>query len=1251
MCSSAPADQTLTIKHIAGSDPASFLVIRQRDSKTSPPVAVISPIGFPIEGRPNSDLLRELQWYLETFLDYPFPPETEHAERVLKALRDWGEQAFRALFEDRSAGRMFDDATKDYSKLQLRISSDDPRILAWPWEALRDPDLGFLAQACQIVRQLNSVRDPQELSESLPKDRVNILLVVARPYERDVRFRTLARPLVELIEREKLPASVELLRPPTFDHLLEHLRERPGFYHILHFDGHGAYSATAPIGGYTLQGAEGKLVFETETGEPDLIPAEKLSVLLKECAVPGVVLNACQSAMTATDSNDPFASVAMALLKSGMRDVVAMAYSLYVSGAQQFLPAFYKRLFEEGSMAVAVKAGRQQMWQHDKRVCARGEFSLQDWLLPVLYQQDPLNFAFAKKAGEAVVRQSKLPEELRREKNPYGFAGRDSAILELERAMRRPPAGILIQGLAGVGKTTLAKGFLKWLDQTGGLEHEPFWFSFQEIRRAEFIFNQMGKKLLGPNFSNLPMEERIVRLTADLCERSFLVVWDNFESAVGVAGAAVATNLPASDQLLLVQFLDQLRGGRTKVLISSRSPEEWLGPQQRFLLILRGLDREERWEYCNAILHDLGKTINRHDERLVELMDLLGGHPLAMRAILPSLEKMSPGQVLSELRSDLASLKNHGNIEQEKLHATLAFVEQALPEQQRPLLTLLALHARFVDADDLNEMAKKVGPLGSRDGIDSLMHILVSAGLSRKIRSVIYEMHPLLTTYLQSASTSATRPHTQDIYARAFVEVMARVASDLALSELHSEQLRLNIHGENLRCAFAEAERLGMSSHAMVLSVGLVFFAELNRNFVVAKQLFNSLLEYHRSHKNLKGEVGVYFGLGRIALAEHDFVTAEHWYRMALNGVEQIVRPQWEAYACFKLGVIAVERRDFVVAEQWYQKSLATSQKEHDQEVTAATYHGLGMLAEQKRDFRAAEESYRKSVAINEQLSDEDGTASIYHQLGILSQKQRDFPTAEKWYQKALFIKHKQGDENGIAIGYHMMGVVSEEQGDFSAAERWYHQSLAIKEKQGDQYSVAKTYQQLGRISQSQRDLASAEQWYRKSLVIKEKRGDRYGAALSYHSLGMIAEERGELAVADQWYRKSVAIKEDQGDEHGAASTYHQLGNIALKQSDFGTARQWYKKALTIDEKNNNKHGAASAYGQLGILAGLEKKFLEGGQWLIKCILAFVATLDQESASRNFRNFMVFYSTASMQDRERLKSLWQESGLGEFPQA
>src|SRR5262249_1597206 len=148
------------------------------------------------------------------------------------------------------------------------------------------------------------------------------------------------------------------------------------------------------------QAPEGSLVFEDDRGKPDPVKAATLSDLLHEHHIPAVVLNACQSAMVDGKADDPFASVAASLLKSGIRSVVAMAYKLYVSGAQEFLPAFYEELFRAGSMARATRAGRQQMLAQPKRLCGRPgkRFELQDWLVPVIYQSDPFDFTFATRA-------------------------------------------------------------------------------------------------------------------------------------------------------------------------------------------------------------------------------------------------------------------------------------------------------------------------------------------------------------------------------------------------------------------------------------------------------------------------------------------------------------------------------------------------------------------------------------------------------------------------------------------------------------------------------------------------------------------------------------------------------------------------------------------------------------------------------------------------------------------------------------
>ena len=966
--------------------------------------------------------MRELQWYLETFLDYPFPPETDHAERVLQSLKQWGEQAFDALFGSHAAGRMFDAATsEDYTRLHLQISSDDARVLAWPWEALRDPELGYLAQTCQIERRLNKLRDPQPLPASLPRNRVNILLVVARPYRRDVGYRSIARPLVELIKKQKLPAYVHLLRPPTFDQLRQHLRERPGYYHILHFDGHGAYSSGSPgdSPGYVLSAPEGKLVFETDDGEPDYITAEQLSTLLHECSVPGVVLNACQSAMLDERAEDPFASVAAALLRAGMRSVVAMAYSLYVSGAQQFLPAFYGRLFETGSVAEAVRAGRQRMRAHPDRVCARGRFPLHDWLLPVLYQQDPLDFSFAVDARQSFEPQpSKLPDELKREQSPYGFIGRDGPLLDLERAMRRPPAGILIQGLGGVGKTTLARGFLQWLDSTEGLGEGCFWFSFREIRSAEYVLNRLGEAICGPQFATEATEKKLNDLGQALRERRFLTVWDNFESASGIPGTVVTADLSESDRRLLALFLDKVRGGQSKVIITSRSPEDWLTPQRRFLLPLGGLEGEERWEFCEVIVKDLGLRVNREDESLVELMKLLGGHPLAMRAILPQLEKLSAAQAAAALRSNLSQLKLASE-EEQALYATLRFMEQSLPDKLKPLLVPMAMHEGFVDADYLEGMARQVEAKWTRTQIDMLVHALVAAGLLREIGQATYEMHPALTGYLRSIFLGATSVETRDSWARAFVEVTAALADWLAPLELHQQRIPFQMHGANFYYALGEAERLGMNDHFAALTQSLAVFAQNTRNYATAASLFERL-------------------------AKHD----EH-----LNDLEG------EAAAYHQLGVIADEQRDFAAAEAWYRKSLAIKEKQGNEHGAASTYHHLGIIAEEQRDFAAAEAWYRKSLAIREKQGDEHGAASTYHQLGMIAQEQRDFAAAEALYRKALLVWEKLDDEHHAASTYNQLGILTGLQGHITDSGQWLIKAIVGFRHARDPHNVRQAVQ------------------------------------------------------------------------------------------------------------------------------------------------------------------------------------------------
>ncbi len=1009
------APRVLQIQHQPDVGAHHFRVFRQSDGKFGDAVEVPSPLTWRVDDASAYCLMPELRWYLERFLDRPFPPDTERAERMQAALRRWGQEAFRLLFDSGKPAVWLGEARRQgEAHLNLHIVSDTATVLGWPWEALTDLSRVRLAESCQVERRLNAVPDPPELSDRLPDDRVNILLVIARPLEGDARFRSVARPLVELVHGLGLPAEVTVLRPPTLDQLRAHLHARPGHYHILHFDGHGAYgSAPASRNSHQLRGPQGQLLFEDADGKPFPVEAARLSALLGEYGVPAVVLNACQSAMLDESADDPFASVATALLRAGIRSVVAMSYSLYVSAAREFLPAFYRRLFESGGMAEAVRAGRQQLLAQPGRVCARGTFPLDDALVPVVYQQDPLNFAFARQAQTAATPASVLPEEARDERNPYGFVGRDGPILALERALHRSPPGVVIQGMGGQGKTALAKAFLRWLEQTGGLGAGVFWFSFEGCRNVEAFFNRLGERLFGPDFARADLEERLRALVEACRGRRLLLVWDNFESVRSVAGTSVAGLLSEEDAALLRRFLADLRGGATKVLITSRSTEDWLERSSRFVLPLGGLDGEERWELAATILRDLGRQPDRKDAHLVELMDLLRGHPLALRVVLSRLERQSARALVGALQSNFQALRLNLQDEAEaRLFATLKLATDQLPEAWRTLLVGLALHEGFVDGNFLELMAKLVDAACTRETVDAFLGALAVGGLLRDHGKTVFEMHPALGGFLRMTRTEEGAQ--REAWGRAFIDIMGSVANRVAPLPAHQQRGVVHWHQGNFQSARRAALEAGMHNDYAALTQALAVFAQHRRDFRTAGELSLALADHCQQRGDEAEAAWPYHQLGRVALEQRDFASARHWYRT----------------------------------------SLAIEEKQGNEHYAASTYHQLGMVAEEQLEFASAREWYLKSLAIREKQGNEYGAAITYHQLGVVVQEQRDFASARDWYLKSLAVREKQGNEHGAASTYDQLGLLVGLEGKFPEAAEWLLRAIHAFAKTNDPYNA-----------------------------------------------------------------------------------------------------------------------------------------------------------------------------------------------------
>ncbi len=414
---------------------------------------IVAPLG-PIEAE-------ELRWYLEKYAIWPSHYFQDRARRVEENLIKWGHLLYEAAMPvvhtanvmkawamvNNDSGRRF----SVYVNTVLEAGAPDADVkaakeaatlmLALPWELLHDGD-NYLFQGAKPVRVRRRLPNTKVLDVPVVATPIRILLVTSRPEDESCGYldhRASALPLVDAMESLPGFVKIHVLNPPTFPALrdeLDRARREKKPYHVIHFDGHGVFDREVGLGGLCFENADDTKKLEKRRHVT--VFTNDLGPLLHAHRIPLVFLEACQTAQAAKASE----SVASGLLKVGVASVVAMSHSVLVETARRFVEVFYEALADGKRVGDAMLAGQRALKDDTfrGRIFGAGKLRLEDWFVPVLYQEkeDPQLFKVtpAKQTLEdfqtgLAARLGNLPPS-----PETGFIGRSRELLALQRLLR-----------------------------------------------------------------------------------------------------------------------------------------------------------------------------------------------------------------------------------------------------------------------------------------------------------------------------------------------------------------------------------------------------------------------------------------------------------------------------------------------------------------------------------------------------------------------------------------------------------------------------------------------------------------------------------------------------------------------------------------------------------------------------------------------------------------------------------------------
>jgi hypothetical protein len=377
-------------------------------------------------------------------------------------------------------------------------------LLGLPWELLHDGD-SFLFQGAKPTRVRRRLPNTRDLDVAVAAPPIRILLVSARPEDESCSYldhRASALPLVDAMEDLAGVVRIHVLVPPTLPALREELdraRRARQPYRVVHFDGHGVYDRRVGLGGLCFEHPEDTARLERRRHLT--VFTNELGPLLRDHRIPLVFLDACQTAQAEQASE----SVASEMLKMGVASVVAMSHGVLVETARRFVAAFYQALAHGKRVGDAMLEGQRHLKDNTfrDRIFGAGELRLEDWFVPVLFQEqdDPQLFRETPAQQTRQDFQTALANrlgDLPRPPAATGFVGRSRELLALERLLRRERYAVL-RGQGGEGKTALAAEFARWMVRSQQI-HRAAFVSVETHGTARAVLDTIGRQLM-PSYS------------------------------------------------------------------------------------------------------------------------------------------------------------------------------------------------------------------------------------------------------------------------------------------------------------------------------------------------------------------------------------------------------------------------------------------------------------------------------------------------------------------------------------------------------------------------------------------------------------------------------------------------------------------------------------------------------------------------------------------------------------------------------
>jgi len=685
---------------------------------------------------------------------------------------------------------------------------------------------------------------------------------------------------------------------------------------------------------------------------------------------------------------------------------------------------------------------------------------------------------------------------------PVELFGRDEDYKNLITAISKNNKVLLLNGIAGIGKTELTKKY--------------FWDNCDKFKFIGWIDYLMGfrESLVSQfkdNIANITPEDdyntRYKKITKFLTNNEdILLIIDNIDNEI-----------EKDSELQLIRTLPKvtiLATSRIKLeVIENKIDLDFLNDEACKELFYKYYNIEINDEFINKII----KFANNHTLTI----ELLAKTAKAINLPLEEFYNKLKNTGLSEVAKEKISTLYHNDPTKRQIfeHLLKAFQLSGLNDNERYILTNISI---LPSISTNKTYIKEWLGLESYDDINSL----VTKGWINEIGFDV-KIHPVI----QEAIRGQTNPDFEKckILINSIIKKLYNESGDNPL--LKKEYI---LYAESILGYFEriKEENEDIATLANNLSTIYKDMGDLNQSLdfqLKVVEIFEKIFD--KNHPSLATS---YNNLSMIYQDMGDLNQSLDFQLKALEIREKIFDKNHPSLATSynNLSAIYQDMGDLNQSLDFQLKALEIREKIFDKNHPdlAISYNNLSIIYQDMGDINQSLDFQLKALEIREKIFDKNhpDLATSYNNLSTIYQYMGDLNQSLDFQLKALEIREKIFDKNhpSLAISYNNLSLIYQDMGNLNQSLDFQLKALEIREKIFDKNhpDLAISYSILSLIYQDMGDLNQSLDFQLKALEIEEKILNHSNLAKSYQNLSSIYLDMDKIKDSLDYLKKSIEI-------------------------------------------------------------------------------------------------------------------------------